>query len=130
MYLFHIYCWAALTAIAVVGFGVFCLDRVITGTGLGRVGMVVVGVIGLYVVPVVVGLLWDDLWAQTNRWTNVDALNERESQGEEFGARATWLSDQLTARLANKDTLVAVSISGGGSRAAYFAAARKCPARC
>ena len=34
----------------------------------------------------------------------------------------TWVSEELLSRLNTSDTLIAVSISGGGSRAAYFAA--------
>lgn len=59
-------------------------------------------------------------WRQSPRHQNRDALVVPYAwrPGE-----PAWTSRRMAARLAQTDTLVAVSISGGGSRAAYFAAA-------
>src|SRR5712692_1379954 len=61
--------------------------------------------------------VWQQPWRADRHWTNLEALKERPEW-----PREKWLTSRLPARLQEKDTLVALSISGGGSRAAYFAA--------
>lgn len=72
----------------------------------------------------VTGLVVAQPWSDRSRWTNTAAL-EAPLQKNSFSARnePSPLVADLARQVGDDGTLVAISISGGGSRAAYFAAA-------
>ena len=88
-------------------------------------GLVVFVLISLYVAVSISSYVWKQPWHADNYFKNLEALEKAQADPKDDRPwdRAKWVSNQLLSRLANKDTLVAVAISGGGSRAAYFAAA-------
>ena len=72
-----------------------------------------------------VGVVITAPWSDQSRWTNKLAL-QAPSHGPSFSSasnRASPLIFDLARQVRDDGTLVAITISGGGSRAAYFAAA-------
>ncbi len=97
--------------------------RIVRAGRILGVGYIVLGL--AYVLVVVGAFLWQRPWRDESHWKNVEALKLEESSASPPSRRSNvpWTVERLLHRLEREDTLVAVSLSGGGSRAAYFAAA-------
>lgn len=79
----------------------------------------------LYILLVFGAFLWQQPWRDEKHWKNEAALKLEGPPGSRplQGNADSWVVERLRERIEHEDTLVAVSISGGGSRSAYFAAA-------
>lgn len=77
---------------------------------------------GVYFVVLFLGFLSTAPWRVESRWRNVAALAALPPLIQRPITVAS-VSGQLLERLKQRDTLLLVALSGGGSRAAYFSAA-------
>lgn len=75
-----------------------------------------------YLCLLIVLFAWSRPWREDAHLANLAALDAQERAKEDRHFDHSWISERLISRLSNRDTLVAISISGGGSRSAYFAA--------
>src|SRR5262245_66450301 len=73
------------------------------------------------VAVVTVGLWYCFSGSDSRRPRNLAALTVGAQQPVSFDGRS-WIAEQLAKRLGDRDTLVVLTASGGGSRAAYFTA--------
>ncbi len=79
--------------------------------------------LGVYIAVALAAYAWERPWIEANHYANREILKSSKSRGSSTSYSESWVSDQLLERLDPSGTLVVVSFSGGGSRAAYFAAA-------
>jgi len=90
---------------------------------VSAVGGALKGLLGLYVAIALAAYAWERPWIEANHYANREIIKSGKSKGSSTPYSESWVSDQLLGRLDPSGTLVVVSFSGGGSRAAYFAAA-------
>jgi len=76
-------------------------------------------VAALYLFVCVAGFVWHRSWRDETRWRNNDAVTAL-PPFEKRASRENWTAEHLAQRLKTRDTLVLVSLSGGGSRAAIY----------
>jgi hypothetical protein len=69
-----------------------------------------------------IGYLVATPWTAKSRWTNREALDTPNVPQPFSGPKPSPLISALARQINSDGTLVAIAISGGGSRAAYFAA--------
>jgi len=109
-----------------------------------RIFRIVNLIVQIYLGLLLIGFLWAKPWQDTKHWKNIRSLEAQKASEpkpdfkesiEELekaltghatysdASKPTWVSQELLSKLNTSDTLIGVSISGGGSRSAYFAAA-------